>query len=308
MALTRSQAIPIGILVLAGAVIALVLLSPALANPWGDRKLARIQLPRAAAYDAPQIAGDAAPDKPLVMIDAGHGGFDYGARADGFDEKTVVLGLAKALRDRLLADGRVRVAMTRDDDSFVTLTERFRIARRSGAALFVSIHADSAAVRGATADAVTGASIYTLSNDASSAAARRFANRENAAGRINGQDLAGQSDTVASILVDLSQRRTQAQSEKLAELIEREGQGIVAFHEQPRRKAALEVLKAPDVPSVLFESGYITNPTEAARLSSAEGRRAFATVMARAIRLYFASERADAAPQPSPIASAAAAP
>ena len=275
--------------------------------PGADGRLLRVELARARAYDAPDITGSGNPGLPLVVIDAGHGGFDYGARAAPFDEKTIVLGLARALRDRLVADGTVRVAMTRDDDSFVTLTERSAIARRSDAALFISIHADSAAVRGDTADVVTGASIYTLSSAASSAAARRFAQRENAAGTINGQALAGQSDAVASILVDLSQRRTQAQSDKLATLIEREGQGFLTFHDKPRRSAVLEVLRAPDVPSVLFESGYITNPAEAARLSSIEGRRAFATAMARAIRLYFASERAPSA-SPVPIASGPSAP
>ena len=271
----------------------------------------RIALPPARAYDLPPVAGEGNASQPLVVIDAGHGGFDPGARTPALDEKTLTLGLALALRDQLLADGGVRVAMTREDDSFVALDERYEAARRLGADLFLSIHADSAGVENERAGEISGASIYTLSTRASNAAARRFAARENAAGQVNGQALSGQSDAVSAILVDLSQRRTQAQSERLAALIEQEGADRLAFHPDPRRSAGLEVLRAPDVPSVLFESGYITNPQDAARLASATGRAEFARVMARAIRLYFAGERIAAErrgePQtsPTPIASPA---
>ncbi|WP_375289449.1 N-acetylmuramoyl-L-alanine amidase [Qipengyuania sp.] len=307
MAIRRLVPLLAALAVLVLALFALALsVAPGLA-PFGESSIARVTLPEARPYEGPGLVGSGDDSAPLVVIDAGHGGFDYGARAEGFDEKTIALGLAQALRDRLVSDGRYRVAMTRDDDSFVSLTERFRIARRMGADLFISIHADSAGASGDTAEAVTGASIYTLSDKASSAAARRFASRENSAAQVNGQDMEGQSDVVASILVDLSQRRTMEQSAKLASLIESEGQGILRFHKRPLRTAVLEVLRAPDVPSVLFESGYITNPQEAQRLSSVEGKRAFATVMARAIRLYFASERQGQA-SPSPIASGAVAP
>lgn len=267
----------------------------------GDRVL-RVALPPALAYDLPPVAGEDAASAPLVMIDPGHGGFDPGARTPTMDEKDLTLGLALALRDQLLAAGGVRVAMTRDDDSFVALGERVDAARRLGADLLVSIHADSAGLDNARAGEITGASIYTLSERASDAAARRFAARENAADRVNGQPLSSQSAAVSAILVDLAQRRTQAQSQRLAALIEREGQGRLQFHPQPRRSAALEVLRAPDVPSVLFESGYITNPRDAARLASASGRAEFAGVMARAIRLYFAGERLAAGRRDEPLA------
>lgn len=273
----------------------------------GGYAIERIDLPRALPFDLPPVAGAADADSPLVMIDAGHGGFDYGARAPGVDEKALTLGLALALRERLLLDGGVRVALTRSDDSFVALDERAEAARRLGADLFLSIHADSIAGGGEAA----GASIYTLSDRASSAAALRFAQRENAAGTINGQNLSGQSDAVSAILIDLAQRRTQDRSERLAGLIEREGRGILRFHPQVRRAAALEVLRAPDVPSVLFESGYISNPAEAARLMSPSGRADFARVMARAIRLYFARERYEAelaTPSASAIASSGSEP
>lgn len=261
---------------------------------WGGSE-ARIALPEALSYDLPPVAGAANASQPLVMIDAGHGGFDYGARAPGFDEKAITLGLALALRDRLVADGGYRVAMTRDDDSFVALGERAEAARRLGADLFLSIHADSAGQDNSRAGEIAGASIYTLSEQASDAAARRYAARENAADRVNGQPLAGQSAAVSAILIDLSQRRTQAASERFAALIEREGRGRLVFHPDPRRSAMLEVLRAPDVPSVLFESGYITNPRDAARLMSTTGRTEFAAVMARAIRLFFAQQRIEEA-------------
>lgn len=287
--------------------------------PFLGARVLRIALPPAVAYDLPPVAGKQGADLPLVMIDAGHGGFDPGARAPSMDEKDLTLALALALRDQLLADGGVRVAMTRDDDSFVALGERSDAARRLGADLFLSIHADSAGADKENAGMVAGASIYTLSEKASNDAARRFAARENASDHVNGQALADQSAAVNAILVDLSQRRTQAQSEKLAALIEREGSGRLVFHPDPRRSAALEVLRAPDIPSVLFESGYITNPGDVARLASGPGKAEFARVMARAIRLYFARARieagqggeSDASRPPSaatPIASSSAGP
>lgn len=266
----------------------------------GGSAVARIDLPAAQPFDLPPVAGAEDADLPLVMIDPGHGGFDPGARTAALDEKALTLGLALALRDQLVAGGRVRVALTRSNDSFVALDERYEAARRLGADLFLSIHADSVA----GSDQAAGASVYTLSDRASSAAARRFAQRENASDSVNGQNLSGQSEAVNAILVDLAQRRTQARSERLADLIEREGAGILRFHSQPRRSASLEVLRAPDVPSVLFESGYISNPREAAQLMSATGRADFARVITRAIRLYFAREQLEAERTGDPLAAA----
>lgn len=291
------------------ALLITLLAARALALPvpplWGAA-IDRVALPPSLPYDLPSVAGAGDPNRPLVMIDPGHGGFDPGARTPTMDEKDLTLALALALRDRLLADGGVRVAMTREDDSFVALGERVEAARRLGADLFISIHADSAGIDNERAGEIAGASIYTLSERASDAAARRFAARENAADRINGQALSGQSAAVSAILVDLSQRRTQVQSARLAGLIEQEGRGRLVFHPDPRRSAALEVLRAPDVPSVLFESGYITNPQDVARLISGPGRTEFAGVMARAIRLYFAQERIEAQRQGEAPAAATA--
>jgi N-acetylmuramoyl-L-alanine amidase len=251
----------------------------------------RVELPDPdAGVGLPPIAGPQDPSRPLVVIDAGHGGHDPGASAagvpGGIKEKTLALGLARALRDQLVREGGVRVALTRDDDRFLVLEERAEIARALGADLFVSIHADSAGEQAG----ISGASVYTLSARASSQAAARFAARENSADMVNGVRLADQDDSVNAILVELSQRRTQEQSDEFAALILREGQGVVAFHPQALRSAALVVLRAPDVPSALFEAGFISNPDEAGRLASPEGQRRFAEAMARAILVYFARQ------------------
>ena len=247
----------------------------------------RMELPQSGApVDLPPVYGPDDKSRPLVVIDAGHGGHDPGASGAGYTEKTLVLGLARALKDRLVEEGGIRVAMTREDDRFLVLAERFEIARQLDADLFISIHADSAG----DISQVSGASIYTLSNQASSEAAARFAERENDADVVNGVNIEGQSDDVSAILVELSQRRTQADSAEFARLITREGRGKLQFHPQARRSAALAVLRAPDVPSVLYEAGFVTNPEDAARLASPEGRAAFAETLGRAIRIFFARQ------------------
>jgi N-acetylmuramoyl-L-alanine amidase len=247
----------------------------------------RLALPQAGEpVGLPPIEGPTDPSRPLVVIDAGHGGHDPGAVGMGFREKTLALGLARSLRDELLREGGIRVALTRDDDRFLVLEERAEIARALGADLFLSIHADSAGEK----DEVSGASVYTLSERASSEAAARFAARENSADQVNGVPLAGRSENINSILVELSQRRSSEGSASFAGLILREGEGELRFHPQARRAASLVVLRAPDVPSVLYEAGFVTNPEDADRLASPEGRERFATVMARAIRIYFARE------------------
>lgn len=270
---------------LLGAVFAFGLTIPV--PELGRDYVVRILLPEAGApLDLPTIYGPDDRTRPLVVIDPGHGGKDPGASGFGLKEKDVVLGLAKALRDRLVAEGGIRVALTREDDRFLVLGERPEIARRMGADLFISIHADSAG----KVEGVRGASIYTLSEQASSQAAARFAERENAADRVNGVVIADQSSAVGTILIELAQRRVQENSAEFSGLIVREGADALAFHPQARRSAALAVLRAPDVPAVLFESGFITNPDEALRLTSEEGKARFAESMARAIRIFLARQ------------------
>lgn len=270
------------VLVLAG----LYLLGKTLPVPaLGRGYVIRLELPEAgAAVGLPPVSGPQDPGRPLVVIDAGHGGHDPGASGAAVKEKTLTLALARALREELLRGGGVRVALTRDDDRFLALDERAEIARQLGADLFLSIHADSAGEK----EGVTGASVYTLSATASSEAAARFAARENSADSVNGVPLANQNEAINAILVELSQRRAQAQSDEFASLILREGEGTLSFHPQAQRSAALVVLKSPDLPSALFEAGFVSNPEEAGRLASPEGQLRFAEAMARAIRVYFA--------------------
>lgn len=238
------------------------------------------------AIPLPPIAGDDA-SLPLVVIDAGHGGHDPGSSGNAIVERDITLALAKALRDELIESGRVRVAMTRADDRFLVLEERYGIARRLGADLFVSIHADAAAN-----PAASGATVYTLSETASDREAAKLAARENRADIINGVDLSGRSNDIGAILIDLSQRETSLQSNDFARLLVREARDDVRFRPTPARKAGLIVLKAPDVPSVLFEAGYVSNADDASFLASREGQRRIARGLRQAVVVYFARLRA----------------
>ncbi len=255
--------------------------------PRGHAYVERIMLaPAAGEIGLPKVQGPLDASRPLVVVDAGHGGHDPGAGTEPLVEKALTLGLAQALRDELIRGGGIRVALTRDDDRFLLLPERSGIARRLNADLFISIHADS--VEGA-ADA-RGASVYTLSERGTSETAARLAEQENRADTINGISLASTSDAVSAILVDLSQREAQARSEQAARLILREIAGKLRLHDREVQSAAFVVLKSPDMPSLLFETGYVSNPEEAAMLASAEGRATIARTTAQAIRAYFARQ------------------
>ena len=238
----------------------------------------------------PQVQGGRNANRPLVVIDAGHGGHDPGAPSiiDGKSEKNVTLAIAKAVRDELLASGRVRVAMTRDDDRFLVLGERREIARRLKADLFISIHADSAP----NADA-RGASVYTLSEVASDKVAAKLAIKENRADILNGVDLGGESSDVSSILIDLTQRETMNISSAFAGLLQREMADNVVMKEGYHRYANLVVLKAPDVPSVLIETGYLSNMNDARLLFSKDGQQRVAVAVRRAVEAHFARRLAE---------------
>ena len=241
--------------------------------------------PAGSEVGLPPIEGPLDASRPLVVIDAGHGGHDPGARGGNHNEKDLTLELAKALEAKLLAGGGIRVALTRSDDRYLLLEERSGIAHRLKADLFVSIHADSAEdIR------ASGATVYTLSDRGSSEEATRMAASENRADSVNGIPLAEADSGINAILVDLSQRHTEAQSGQFAGLVLREGDGRMVFRDRPLQSAAFVVLKSADVPSVLFEAGYISNPRDAAWLSSKPGQDAFATVADQAIRVFFARQ------------------
>jgi len=233
----------------------------------------------------PQVLGPPDASRPLVVLDPGHGGHDPGATSGTIREKEVTLRMALAVRDKLLESGGVRVALTRSEDRYLMLAERSSIARRLKADLFVSIHADSAESKDAR-----GASVYVLSEKGSSETAAKIAARENKADTINGVTLASETDVVSSILLDLSQSEAQAGSVEMAGLILRELRGKTPLHTNRVQSAAFAVLKSPDLPSVLFETGYISNRRDAAYLASDTGRETIARAAAQAIRVFFARQ------------------
>jgi N-acetylmuramoyl-L-alanine amidase len=240
-----------------------------------------IDLGKAGAPDGgaplPRIFGARDASRPLVVLDAGHGGKDPGA-ASPF--------IAKAIGEALAASGKVRVALTREDDRFLVLTDRYEIARRLGADLFISIHADAAP----HSDNARGATIYTLSEVASDRQAALLAAEQNASQRLGDATLSGNGN-VDRILIDLAQRESMDVSARFAALLKREGSAYFPFRPDYHRFASLVVLKAPDVPSILFETGYLTNPTDAAYIQSPEGRTQIAQGMRSAIETYFATRR-----------------
>lgn len=232
------------------------------------------------------IPGGARTDgRPLVAIDAGHGGIDPGARAlTGDNEKDIVLAFAQALRDRLVAGGLVRVLMTRDGDVFVPLDDRVRLARSGGADLFVSIHADSI-----TSPLVRGATIYTGAERATDLDSARLAERENAsdtvAGLAPGQAAAG----VGDILQDLTVRETRGFSHRFAAMLQGGLAPTTRFTVQPHREAGFRVLRAADMTSVLVELGYLSNQKDSDLLLSDDWRRRNTEAMASAIERFLRS-------------------
>ena len=233
----------------------------------------------------PRVTAARGDNPPLVVIDAGHGGQDPGAQSPFTDrpEKDITLAIALAMRDALAASGRVRVALTREDDTYLLLEDRYRIARRLDADLFISIHADAAPEN----DQAHGATIYTLSEVASDREAAALAQRQNAADRVAGARLSPDPN-VNLILIDLAQRESMNVSAEFARLLYREAAPVFPFRPDWHRFAAFVVLKAPDIPSVLFESGYLTNETDVTYINSAQGRREIAEGMRRAIEAHFA--------------------
>jgi N-acetylmuramoyl-L-alanine amidase len=253
-------------------------------SPARRYEVAQTVPPPARGLPLPRIYGDD-DSRPLVVIDAGHGGVDPGAISpiDGRREKDVTLRIARAIRDELVASGRVRVALTREDDRFLVLQERYGIARRMHADLFISIHCDSVG-----AGTASGASVYTLSEVASDKEAARLAARENKADIISGVNLASTNADISSILIDLTQRETMNNSASFARLLGREAQPLIPLRPNFHRMASLMVLKAPDMPSILFETGYISNPSDAAFIDSPQGRQRIAESILRAVEVHFA--------------------
>jgi N-acetylmuramoyl-L-alanine amidase len=232
--------------------------------------------------------------RPLVVIDPGHGGPDTGTiAASGEMEKAIVLEFAQALQVKLEKSGKYRVAMTRTDDRFVALGERVRMARSQGAALFVSIHADALAARGETE--VRGATVYTVSDTASDAEAARLAEDENKADAIAGVDLSSEPEEVADILIDLTQRETKNFSHHFARAVVGELKTAAKLHKHPLKSAGFKVLKAPDVPSVLIELGYVSNKQDLKLMMSEVWRARTTDAVAQAVNTFFSTRLAGSA-------------
>ncbi len=234
---------------------------------------------------APTLAKTSSPlYKPLIVIDAGHGGVDPGAiGANNKKEKTITLAAAKELKTKLEKTGRYRVALTRSDDSYLKLYHRVSIARDKEADLFISLHADSI-----DKSNIRGASIYTLSNKASDAQTAKLAQRENQADLIAGVDLSHEDKEVANILLDLAMRETMNQSKFFANVVvEKMYKNDLTILPRPHRYAGFAVLKAPDIPSVLVEMGFMSNKEEARLLSTSNYRRKVTQSLADSIDAYF---------------------
>jgi N-acetylmuramoyl-L-alanine amidase len=235
--------------------------------------------------------------RPLIVIDPGHGGPDTGTiAASGEMEKTIVLDFAQALQGKLEKIGKYRVAMTRTDDRFVPLGERVRMARSQGAALFISIHADALAAR-QEAD-VRGATVYTVSDTASDAEAARLAEDENKADVIAGVDLSAEPEEVADILIDLTQRETRNFSAHFARAAVGELRTAARLHKHPLKSAGFKVLKAPDVPSVLIELGYVSNKHDLKLMVSDAWRARTSDALAQAVNTFFSTRLAGSAAAP----------
>lgn len=241
-------------------------------------------LPRPVAPLAPAPAAG-----PLVVVlDPGHGGIDPGAEAAGMKEADLMLVFARELKEALLREGGLEVVLTREDDRFVPLEERLSLARAAGAGVFLSLHADALAEGEAR-----GATLYTLSDEATDEAGRALAERHDRDELLAGLDLSGQDDTLAGVLMDMARVESVPRIARLAarleEAIRAEG---LDMHPNPRQEAGFSVLKAPDLPSVLVEIGFLSSARDRERLSDAEWRARMAAALAAGVQAWVADESA----------------
>lgn len=261
------------------------------ARPAPEKAVAKTALPKApvqqvALAPKPTTVRSAPRSgfRPLVVIDAGHGGHDVGALSvvGQKREKDVTLAIARAIQRELEASGQVRVMLTRGDDRFLPLPQRVAIAQRAKANLFISVHADSAPVPEAR-----GATVYTLSEIASDREAARLAAKENKSDILAGFNVPLDNVDVADILIDLAQRETMNVSAGFAAVLQREMSPKVHFKSNAHRFAGFRVLKAADVPSVLLETGYLSNEQDSEFLFSKDGQKAIAEGVGKAVEAHF---------------------
>jgi len=241
----------------------------------GEARRGSVKVRIAPAVPGVVVSGARSAGRPIVVIDPGHGGRDPGAVSvsGGVAEKDLTLALARELRDRLVERGRVRVALTRDSDRYLTLEQRAGVARGLGASLFLSLHMDSA-----PSPLARGASVYSLSDVASDAEAARFAHAQNAGG------VAGTADgSVQSMLSDLALRSQMSASAELASRLVRKSAWRIGLRPEPHRFATFQVLRRAEAPAVLFESGYLSNVDDETLLRSPKYRAAIVAGLAETI-------------------------
>lgn len=264
-------------------------LAPASADVFAARVAASAHIlpPDAPRVTVPAPAPRRAPDAPLVvMLDPGHGGVDPGAERDGRREADLVLAFARDLAEALIRIPGFAPALTREDDRFVSLEARIRLAHEAGADVFLSLHADALEGGGAS-----GAAIYTLAEEASDAASAALAERHNRDDLVAGVDLTGHDDQIADVLMDLARRRTEPRTQALAQALvaglRAEG---VRLHSRPLQQAAFSVLKAPDIPSVLIELGFLSSRRDLENLLDPDWRARAARGVAAALQDWSRSE------------------
>lgn len=260
----------------------------------------------AAGAGAPEVAGFLLPkpevlnqprprqrgDRPVVVVlDPGHGGIDPGAERGETVEADLMLQFARELREVLLRAGGFEVMLTRDDDIFVPLEMRQSLARAMGADVFISLHADAL-----TEGRAAGATVYTLAEEASDVASAKLAERHDRADLLAGVDLTDQDDVIAGVLMELARAETAPRSDRLADaLVAGLRDNIGTMHKRPRMEASFSVLKAPDIPAVLIELGYISSARDLGNLTSADWRARAATGIRDALRAWAVEDAAEAA-------------
>jgi N-acetylmuramoyl-L-alanine amidase len=230
-------------------------------------------------------------DRPLViMLDPGHGGFDPGAERDGHSEADLMLTFARELQELIIRESGHTVLLTRNADEFVPLPERVRMAREAAADLFISLHADSL-----LSGRASGATVYTLSDVASSEASAKLAERMDRASLLAGLDLTAQDDTLATALMDVARLEVAPRAARLADtLVTGLGETVGDLHKRPRQFADFSVLRAPDIPSVLVELGFLSSDNDLARLLSPEWRANAAEGIRRGIDAWAVADAAEA--------------